>query len=88
MEGVRAMGNVAQLILHYKEPTHITTICEKIAVIACTGAVNEKYRPVTQIAVMQLAKLTFGLILSQLHDVKFVLEAIRSDIKLIAERCS
>ena len=85
MEGVRIMGNVAQLILYYKEPEHITTISEKIAVIACTGAVIEKYRPVTQTAVMQLAKLTFELIRSQSHDVKFAIERVRRDVELIAE---
>ena len=84
MEGVRAMGNVAQLILQYKEPEHITTLSEEIAKIACTGAVIEKYRPVTQIAVAELAKLTFELIRSQLHDVKFALEKIRSNVELIA----
>ena len=85
MEGVRAMGNVAQLVLYNKEPEHITTISEKIALIACTGTVNEKYRPVTQIAVMQLAKLTFELIRSQSYNVKFAIDEVRSDVKLIAE---
>jgi hypothetical protein len=87
MEGVRGMGNVAQLILHYREPEHITTISEKIATIAVTGTVNQKYRPVTQIAVMQLAKLTFELIRGQSHDVKFALDEVRSDLKLVAEMC-
>jgi hypothetical protein len=85
MEGVRLMGNAAQLIISYKEPEHIATISEKIALIACTGTVNQKYHPVTQVAVMQLAKLTFDLIRSQSHDVSFAIGEVRSDVKLIAE---
>ncbi|MFC1884659.1 DUF2254 family protein [Thermodesulfobacteriota bacterium] len=85
MEGLRGMGNVAQLILYNKEPTQIITISEKIAMIACAGAVNKKYLPATQIAVLQLAKLTFELIRSQTLDVRFSLERIRDDVKLIAE---
>lgn len=85
MEGVKKMGTVAQLILHYKEPEHIINICEKIALIACTGAIKEKYRPVTQIGVMELAKRTFELILSEERDVKSALHRIREDIGLIAD---
>ncbi len=85
MEGVRLMGDTAQLVLFYKEPEHIATISEKIALIACTGTVNEKFRPVTQVAVMQLAKLTFELIRSQSRDVTFALGEVHDDVKLIAE---
>jgi hypothetical protein len=53
IEGVALMGSVARLIVQYKEPEHVATISEKIALIACTGSVNQNYRPVTQVAVTQ-----------------------------------
>ena len=84
MEGVTLLGNVAKLIVRYKEPEHIATISEKIALIACTGTVNQNYRPVTQVAVKQLAKLTFKLLRSDTGEVRFALEEVRGDVKLIA----
>ena len=85
MEGVRDMGNVAQLILQHKEPEHITTLSDEIAKIGCTGALVEKHRPVIQIAVDELAKLTFELIRSQVHDVKYALEKVRDNVEQIAK---
>ena len=57
---------------------------KKIALIACTGTVNQNYRPVTQVAVKQLAKLTFKLLRSDTGEVRFALEEVRGDVKLIA----
>lgn len=85
MEGIRNMGTSALLILSKKEPEHITPIAEKIAVISCTGAVNDKHRPVTQTGVEQLAGITFELIRCDSHNVKHPLRDIRENIKLIAK---
>ena len=85
MEGVRLMGQAALLILNNKEPQYIATISEKIAVISCTGAMNEKYRPVTIIGVAQLAKITFELIRCESHDIAFAVREIRDDVELIAK---
>ena len=85
MEGIRLSGKAARLILHRDSPEHIVSIAEKMALVASTGAVNEKYRPVTIEAVRQLAKLTFELIRSESHDVSYAMGEIRGDIKLIAQ---
>lgn len=85
IEGVTLMGNVAQLILRHKEPQHVTTISEKITEIACAGAVNKKYQAVTRVAVMQLAKLTFELMRSDAHNVKYAIGQVRSHVEFIAK---
>lgn len=85
MEGLRLMGSAAQVILSKKEPEHITTLSEKIALISCTGSVNEKYRPVTQVGVAQLASLTFELLRCESHNIRHAIKKVRDDIKLIAK---
>lgn len=85
MEGVRLMGGVAQLTLNQAGSDDIATITEKIALISCTGAVKENHRPVTQIGMEQLAKLTFELIRSRSHDIHFAAEEIRGDVRLVAK---
>lgn len=85
MEGVRVMGDAAQLTLNQAGSDDIATITEKIALISCTGAVKENYRPVTQIGMEQLAKLTFELIRSRSHDIHFAAEEIRGDVRLVAK---
>lgn len=85
MEGGRLLGEVAQLIVAKKDSVHVTTISEKLALLACTGAANEKYHPVTQVAVTQLAKLTLALIRSDSLDIKFASRKIRNDVKFVAE---
>jgi len=87
MEGVRLIGDAAQLILLQKDPSHIVTLTEKVALIACTGAINKNYRPVTQVAVRQLAMLTFGLIRSRSHEAHFAIKEVRKNVKLVAKMC-
>jgi len=85
MEGVRLMGEVAQFVLSYGEPDDIATITEKIALISCAGVAKEDYRPVTQVGIEQLAKLTFELIRSGSHDIRFPVSEIRSDVSLVVK---
>jgi len=85
MEGVRLMGEVAQFVLSCGEPNDIATITEKIALISCTGVAREDYRPVTQVGMEQLAKLTFELIRSGSHDIQFPAREIRDDVSLIVK---
>ena len=85
MEGVRLMGEVAHLVLSHAEPDHIVTITETIALISCAGIAKEDYRPVTQIGMEQLAKLTFELIRSSSHDIRFPARKIRDDVGLIVK---
>lgn len=85
MEGVSLLGNAARLILLQEKPEYTASISEKIALIACTGAVNKNYRPVTQVAVKQLASLTFDLLRSKSREVRYAIKEVRDDVKLIAE---
>jgi len=85
MEGVRLIGDAAQLILLQKEPSHIVGLAEKMALIACAGTVNKSYRPVTQVAVRQLAILTFGLLRSRSHEASFAIKEVRKNVKLVAK---
>ncbi len=85
IEGVSLLGNAAQLIVAHDKPEYITNISEKIAFIACAGAVNKNYRPVAQVAVKQLAILTFELLRSKSWEVHYAIKEVRDDVKLIAE---
>lgn len=85
IEGVTLLGKAAQLIVFYDKPEYIVTISEKIALIACTGTVNKNYQPVTQVAVKQLATLTFELLRSKAWEVRYAIKEVRDDVKLITE---
>ena len=85
IEGVSLLGNAGRLIVLNDKPEYIATISEKIALIACTGTVNKNYRPITQVAVKQLASLTFELLRSKSLEVRYAIKEVRADVKLIAE---
>lgn len=85
IEGVSLLGNAARLIVAHDKPEYIALISEKIAFIACTGAVNKNYQPVSQVAVKQLATLTFELLRSKSWEVRYAVKEVRDDVKLIAE---
>ena len=85
IEGVSLLGKAARLIVAHDKPEYTAIISEKIAFIACTGAVNKNYQPVSQIAVKQLASLTFELLRSKSWEVRYAIKEVRDDVKLIAE---
>jgi hypothetical protein len=85
IKGVSLLGNAARLIVAHDESGHIALISEKIANIACIGTVNKNYQPVSQVAVKQLATLTFELLRSKSWQVRHAVKEVRDDIKLIAE---
>lgn len=85
MEGVRLMGSLAQRFIACGETNYVATLSEKIALMSCTGVAKENYRPVTQVGVEQLARITFGLIRSQASDVHFILGEVRGDVRLLAK---
>lgn len=85
IEGVSLLGNAARLIVAHDKPEYIASISEKIAFIACTGTVNKNYQPVSQVAVKQLAILTFDLLRSKSRDVGYAIKEVQDDVKLIAE---
>jgi hypothetical protein len=86
MEGVRLVGQSAHIFLTTRSSSSLlTTLADKIGVIACTGIVNEKYRPVTLIAIDQLAKLTFTLIRADVHNVGFIVENLKKNVTMVAQ---
>ncbi|MEZ8233948.1 hypothetical protein AB4179_01070 [Vibrio lentus] len=85
IEGVSVLGSAARLIVVHDKPEYIASISEKIALIACTGTVNKNYQPVSQVAVKQLATLTFELLRSKSWEVRYAVKEVRDDVKLIAD---
>jgi hypothetical protein len=85
MEGVELMGKSAYLFLAYDQVTDIATIVEKIGFIACTGIVNEKYRPVMLVSLEQLTRLMLSLLLSKAHNIRFTARQVTQTINMIAK---
>jgi len=85
IEGVTLLGTAAQQVVQHDKPEYVATISEKIALVACTGTVNKNYRPVTQVAVKQLAILTFELLRSKAWEVRYAIKEVRDDVKLVAD---
>ncbi|MGG6325263.1 hypothetical protein ACQ5UC_16460 [Vibrio cholerae] len=85
IEGVSILGHAARLIVVHDKPEYIASISEKIALIACTGTVNKNYQPVSQVAVKQLATLTFELLRSKSWEVSYAVKEVRNDVKLITD---
>jgi len=85
MEGVRLMGQCADMLLASEGPQGITTLVQKIGIISCAGVAREDYRPVTSTGVEQLARLSFDLLRTKSREVQFAARDIRSSMKLIAE---
>jgi hypothetical protein len=85
MEGVRLMGQSAQLFLSAATPNEIVTLAEKIASISCSGAIKETFRPVTLVGVEALARLTFNLVRTKNHDIHFAVGELRRDVSLVAK---
>lgn len=85
MEGVRLMGQCADMLLATEGPQSIATMVQKIGIISCAGVAREDYRPVTSIGVEQLARLSFELLRSKSREVQFAAQDIRGSMKLIAQ---
>lgn len=86
MEGVKLIGNSGKIILAHGESKYLTTTAGHISVIACIGCAHEKHRPVTRVAIEQLADLSFALIRSSPDDnLHFVSEGIINNIVMVAK---
>jgi len=85
MEGVRLMGQCADMLLAAEGPQGITTLVQKIGVISCAGVAREDYRPVTLTGVEQLARLSFDLLRTKSREVQFAAQDVRDSVKLIAK---
>jgi hypothetical protein len=66
MEGVRLMGQCADMLLEAEGPKGIITLTQEIGGISCVGVAREDYRPVTSTGVEQLARLSFNFAASAL----------------------
>ena len=85
MEGVRLMGQCADMLLAAEGSQGITTLTQKIGVISCAGVAREDYRPVTSTGVEQLARLSFDLLRTRSREVRFAAQEIRGSMKLVAK---
>ena len=83
MEGVRKMGQSAQIFLTLGNPNDIVTLAEKIALVSCAGVMHQNFRPVTLVGMEQLVELTFNLIRSKTPDIRFAVEKVRANVALI-----
>jgi hypothetical protein len=84
MEGVSLMGRTAQGFLVKGQPNEITALAEQLALIGCTGVAKENYRPVTLAAMTQLANLTFDLLRTKRHNVRFAIRQVQENVSLLA----
>jgi len=85
MEGVRLMGQSARTLLVKGKPEEIGTTVDKIALIACAGIANEKFRAVTLTSMEELANLTIGVIQGDAYDVQYAAKQIRKNVIFVAE---
>lgn len=85
MEWMRLMGQTAQLFIVHAKPNDITTLTEKIGVIAGACIASEGYRPVTLVGMEQLARLTLTLIRSEDHNPHFALGEVKSNVAFVAQ---
>lgn len=85
LESVRLLGNLALVELSKGDIENITIISNKISIYSSAGAVNEKYRCITQIGIEQLSKLMFQVITSKNHDIKIISKMLTEDIAQVAK---
>ena len=85
MEGVRLMGQCADMLLATEGPQSIASMVQKIGIISCAGVAREDYRPVTSTGVEQLARLSFELLRTNKREVRFAAQDIRETVELIAK---
>jgi hypothetical protein len=85
IEGVRLMGQCAQLLLQSSTPNEVVTLTGKIATISCSGIIKEDFRPVTLNGMEQLARLTFNLLLTEGHDIHFAAGELKKNVALLVK---
>jgi len=83
MEGVKLIGQSAHFLIQYDEIDEIAKLSEEIGVIAHAGIINEKFRPVTLVAMEQLAQLSIALIQVKKGDIYFAVGELKGNIKMV-----
>ena len=84
MQGVRLLGKSGHTFIDAKSGTELATIAGNLCKFGAVGAVTEKYRPVTQTVMTQLADLTVALLRSRVAEVSFAGEALLDAAKTIS----
>jgi hypothetical protein len=85
MEGVRLMSQSAQLFLGQGRPNDMVTLIEKIARLGCTGIARENYRPVTMIAMGELADLTVRSLMTRSGDIRVAARELKKYASFIGK---
>ncbi len=85
MEGTRLISKTAKGILLYDEPMQIKPSVDDIGLLASLGSVQSTYRPVTSIAMRELASLDLQLMSEQRYDIKHTAEDIRRSVNSAAK---
>jgi hypothetical protein len=85
MEGTRLIGRASLVLLSYGDPTSAKSSVDTISVLASTGTVNDKYRPVTLVAMEKLSSLTFSLFRSSRFDITFPAKYIRDSVTMVSK---
>jgi hypothetical protein len=85
MEGARLIGQSASAILRQGSPSDVATLTDDLRDIAGFGIVNEKYRPASLTVVEQFRNVTFALIQSEVHDISFLAERLRTNVAVLAK---
>lgn len=84
MEGLRLIGQTAETLLALGDPVDVVPLVDKTALIACTGAFKENYRPVTHAGMHEIAKLTFSALQSK-SDQRFLVGKLTDAAALVAK---
>lgn len=77
MEGQRNLGNVAKLFLANGHPTHAVSPIQTIGTIGVVGIAKADLRPVTLVAMEQFADFTMRMILTDSHDLHYLIGELR-----------
>lgn len=84
MQGVRLLGASGHVFIAAKTGTEVASIAGHLCKFGAIGAVADKYRPVTQTAMTQLADLTVSLLRSKVDEVGFAGNALLDSAKTIS----
>jgi hypothetical protein len=86
MEGLGIMGQSAHILLSKGMPSDLSRLLADFEFIATAGGTKENYCFVTNVAIEQLASLTFAALQYRTHDVRHTLTDLRNHIANVAIR--
>lgn len=84
MEGVRLIGEAANIIAVRGDVNDTSILVEKLTLISSIGALEKKHSPLLAVGIRQISSLTFNLLCSEEYDIKFAVEKIRTNLKAVA----